>query len=164
MWLIVTIQLREVEIHELKPKYKVEVTKWWNISSTALVELQKWWYITQGFWVIKGQRLYEGQESTYSGSEDLWERVLTMSQLKDSEDEGRRYISTVLRYQGEGSKRDFDQILRYIWVRLSWGIYNKSLVLYILFWERGIMSHSGVIVRESTQSWEKWVKRRVVVR
>ena len=37
----VTIQLHEVEICELKPKYKVEVMKCQSISSTTLVELQR---------------------------------------------------------------------------------------------------------------------------
>ena len=37
----VTIQLHEVEICELKPKYKVKVTRCQGVSSTSLVELQR---------------------------------------------------------------------------------------------------------------------------
>ena len=75
-----------------------------STSSTPLVELQRQWYITQGLeW---SKELFKGQESAYSGSEDLWQRVLTMSPLRDSEGKGQWYISILLRYQDGSSKRD----------------------------------------------------------
>ena len=73
------------------PSTLVEVTKWRSVSSITLIELQWWWYTTQGLWVIEGSRVYEGQESTYSSSEDLWWRGTELClQSRDSEDKGQR--------------------------------------------------------------------------
>ena len=44
------------------------------------------------------------------------------------------------------------------------GIYIKYLGLYICFWDRGYVSHSGVSVGESTWSWEKWARKKTGVR
>ena len=117
----VTTQLREVEVRELKPKYKVEVTKckFYYLSKTSRTMI----YHSR---TLSDQRVYEGQESTYSGSENLWRRGTELClQPRDSEDEGW------------GFQEELDQVLRYIWVRLSWGLYSEYLGLYIQFWDRG---------------------------
>ena len=122
-------------------------------------------YTTQGLWVIKGSSVYEGQESTYSGSEDLWWRGTELClQPRDSEDEGQRYISMVLRYQRTRVPRGAWPGTQVYLSKAKLGIYNEYLGLYICFWDRGCMSHSGGIVRQSTRSWEIWVRRRISMR
>ena len=123
------------------PSTLVKVMKWWGISSTTLVELEETMIYHSRTLSDQRTRIYEGQESTYSGSEDLWQRVLTMSLLRDSEGKVQSYIST----------RDIKmKVPRGTWpgtqVYLSkakLGIYNEYLGLYIHFWDRGTMSHSG---------------------
>ena len=78
VWNVMT-QLCEVEVCELRPKYLVKVTKYEFYYLSRTLEAMIYHSRT-----LSDQRskLYEGQESTYSGSEDLWRRVLTMSQLE----------------------------------------------------------------------------------
>ena len=114
-------QLREVEVCELKPKYKVEVTKWRSSNPTALVEPERLHmsYITQGLWVIEGSSVYTKDK-----------RALIVAQ-RTCDEEVLNYVSSLETVRTKvylnsieiprwRLQEELDQVLRYIWVRLSW--------------------------------------------
>ena len=70
-----------------------KVTKWRCSSSTTLVEPEWLWVIPlKDYEWLKVQVLYEGQESTYSGSEDLrrWGTWLCLQPRDNEEYDGER--------------------------------------------------------------------------
>ena len=89
-------------------------------------------------------REIEGQESTYSDSEDLWHWGLNYVLTWDSEDEGLDYVS-IRDSEGKGLWRTWPNAQVYL-SKAKLGIYNEYLVLYILFWDRGDMWEQWVIV------------------
>ena len=111
--------------------YKVTMYEFYYLSRTPMTML----FTTQGLWVIEGSSVYEGQESTYSGSEDLWRwstwlcldletvRTMTTRDLTKSLTvwwRTRVYLKGYLwDIKDWSSKSGLDQVLRYIWVRLS---------------------------------------------
>ena len=142
----VTTQLHEVEVCELKPKYLVEVTKWRSMSSTTLVELQRQWFITQGLWVIKSQRCTKDK------------RALIVAQRTCDEEYWLCLHLETVRMKDEGISQQYwdikTKVPRGTWpgtqVYLSKAklvCYSEYLGLYICFWDRGYMSHSGASVR-----------------
>ena len=64
----VMTQLREVEVHELRPKYLVKVMKYEFYCLSRTPEAMIYHSRTLS---DQWSKLYEGQESTYSGSEDF---------------------------------------------------------------------------------------------
>ena len=129
-WLIIRMWLLRPNFVKLKfvnsspsTRSRLRSDDVWVPTTLSRTQVTVVYVSLQGLWVIEGSSVYKGQESTYSGSEDLWWRSTELClQPRDSEDEGWRYISMILRYRDEGSKRD---LTRYS------GIFEKGLVGYL---------------------------------
>ena len=88
----------------------------------------------------KVQVLYEGQESTYSGSEDLWRWGLDyVSNLETvrAKDEVRRIYLWDTEIYNEGIPRGAWPGTQVYLSKAKLGIYNEYLGLYIHYWDRG---------------------------